>query len=217
MRRVWLEAPGTPVARKVRLIYFIRHGQTEFNREGRMQGQLDSPLTDLGVEQARRMGQRLKSLVDDPARWAIIASPLGRTLRTAQIVRETVGLTCEIELDPRLAELSVGEWEGQTRAEIGARHPGLLDGPDWIYGAPGGESRLALEARLSDWLAGIDEGDGRRRLVVSHGAAGRVLRALYAGGDPAGAWRPDPPPQDAVFRLHGGVVARIDVAGADAP
>ena len=194
------------------MIYLIRHGQTEFNVQGRMQGQRDSPLTPLGEDQARRMGLCLKAFIDDPARCSVIASPLGRTRRTAEIVCETLGLGCEIELDPRLAEVHVGEWEGLTRAEIGARHPGLLDQLEWIYTAPGGESREAMEARLSAWLAGIDENDGRRRLVVSHGAAGRVLRGLYAPGPRDEAW----PPQDAVFLMHKGVVGRIDDGWEDA-
>lgn len=192
------------------MIYLIRHGQTEFNVQGRMQGQRDSPLTALGEEQARRMGRCLKTFVDDPARWSVICSPLGRTRRTAEIVCETLGLGCEIELEPRLAEVHVGEWEGLTRAEISAREPGRLDQRDWIFTAPGGETFEVMAARLAAWLAEVDEADGRRRIVVSHGVAGRLLRNLYGGGDRASVWLADSPPQDAVFLLRGGVAGRID-------
>ena len=194
------------------MIFLIRHGQTEFNREGRLQGRLDSPLTDLGVEQARRMGHCLKSFIDDPAQWRLIASPLGRARQTALIVREATGLACEIEFDSRLAEISVGDWEGLTRAEIGAGGPG-----DWMYDAPGGEGREALESRIRQWLASIDQTDGQRRIVVSHGVTGRLLRNLYAGGGHATAWQGESPPQDAVFLLHGGVVGRVDDGAADVP
>ena len=198
------------------MIFLVRHGQTEFNVEGRMQGRRDSPLTPLGVEQARRMGACLKDLVEDPATVELIASPLGRTVRTAEIIRETAGLDCRIVADERLAEVHLGEWEGLTREEIAPLAPtGLIDSPGWLCRTPGGETFEDLIARLSSFLADVDETDGRRRLVVAHGGSGRVLRALYSEAPREHVWLGDWPPQDAVFRLHGGVVGRVD-AGAEA-
>lgn len=196
------------------MIFLIRHGQTEFNRERRLQGRLDSPLTELGIEQARRMGRRLKAFVDEPALWSIASSPLGRAVRTAEIVCETAGLEGRLQIDDRLAEIDVGDWEGLTREEIEALSPGACEAPGCLLRAPRGETWEAAAARVSTWLDEHDESAGRRRLVVSHGITGRVLRALYEGSDPDHLWTGPPPPQDAVFRLHGGAVSRID---EDAP
>jgi probable phosphoglycerate mutase len=188
------------------LIFLIRHGQTEFNVARRLQGQNDSPLTPIGIEQARRMGRVLKDFVEAPEQWRVISSPLGRTLRTAEIVRETMNLGCGIETDPRLAEIHVGDWAGMDRDEIHAVSPGACDVEDWIFTTPGGETRTDVAARLRAFLADHDETDGRRRLIVSHGLAGGVLREVYAGI----AHKPPFPPQDAVFRLWQGTVGRVD-------
>ena len=148
---------------------------------------------------------------DEPDRWAVVSSPLGRTLRTAEIVCRTIGLGCRIETDPRLAEIDVGDWEGLTREEIEAITPGACDEEGWIFSAPGGETRADMSARLRSVLDDHDEADGRRRLFVAHGLSGGVLRELYAGAPSKAPW----PPQDAVFRLWQGVVGRVD-ADADA-
>ena len=193
------------------LIYLVRHGQTEFNQAQRLQGQWDSALTELGQEQARRMGNHLKPLIDDPERWVMIASPLGRTVRTAEIIRETIGLDCDITLDPRIQEVHVGDWEGFHHHEIEAAAPGVMKVPGWLTRAPGGETYEDIAARIGAFIAEIDESDGRRRIVVSHGIAGRILRALYSGAAPEQLWTTRPPPQDAVFHLSGGNVARVDI------
>lgn len=192
------------------LIYLVRHGQTEFNQAQRLQGQRNSTLTELGVEQARRMGSHLKPLVDDHDRWVMIASPLGRTVHTAEIIRETIGLKSEITLDPRIQEVNVGDWEGFHHQEIEAMAPGVMKEPGWLLRAPGGERYEDIAGRIGSFIAEIDETDGRRRIVVSHGIAGRILRGLYSGLAPDQIWVGRPPPQDAVFHLSGGKVVRID-------
>ena len=192
------------------MIFLIRHGQTEFNLQRRLQGRLDSPLTELGVEQARRMGRVLKEAVSEPDTWTIISSPLGRTRRTAEIVCETIGLGCQIETDDRLMEIDVGDWEGLNGEEIEAVTPGARTEPGWLLSAPGGETWETASARVAGWLDEQDVRDGRRRLVVSHGITGRILRALYEREDPAGLWSTPSPPQDAVFRLWEGRIWRLD-------
>ena len=187
------------------LIFLIRHGQTEWNREARLQGRRDSPLTEEGRAQARRMGLMLRQMVAEHDDWLVQSSPLGRAHDTARIVCEAAGLTAPILSDDRLAELSVGPFEGMTRDEILAHTPQTEITPGWIYNIPGGETQEALRARLADWLAEVDETDGRRRLVVSHGIAGRMLRHLYAGEPLQGV----PPPQDSVFRLRGGRIEHL--------
>ncbi len=201
--------PATSACHK--LIYLVRHGQTEFNRDKRLQGQCDSPLTELGQDQARRMGTHLKALVDDHERWRIIASPLGRAAHTARIIRDTIGLKAQIEHDPRIQELHVGDWEGLDHAGIEAAAPGFTREPGWLLRAPGGERHDDIVARVTDFLSGIDETDGVNRIVVSHGITGRILRGIYTKATPEQIWGQNPPPQDAVFHLSGGAVRRIDI------
>ncbi len=192
------------------MIFLIRHGQTEFNVQRRLQGRRDSPLTELGIQQARRMGELLKAQVERPQDWTVISSPLGRTRRTAEIVCEAMGLSHPIETDDRLMEVDVGDWEGLEGDEIEALTPGARSEPGWLLTAPGGETWETASARVADWLEEHNVRDGQRRLVISHGITGRILRALYEGEDHPGLWSSPAPPQDAVFRLWDGRIYRLD-------
>jgi probable phosphoglycerate mutase len=156
------------------------------------------------------MGETLKAFAEQPERWTVVSSPLGRARRTAEIVRQAMGLGCAIETDDRLMEIDVGEWEGRNGEEIEALAPGAREHPGWLLRAPRGETWETASARVAGWLAEHQEHDDRRRLVVSHGITGRILRLLYAGGDASMMWDTPAPPQDAVFRLWKGVVGRID-------
>ena len=191
------------------MIYLIRHGQTEFNRNGRYQGACDSPLTALGQAQARRIGQRLSELA--AADTPIVCSPLGRAWATAEIVRETGGFTAAIGPDPRLAEISMGSWDGLTLAEIEALRPPFSFGappPDWYMRSPDGETYAAFAARLGDWLTAHRD-RAEPLIVVSHGVVGRVLRGLYLGLE-KDAGLAQHSPQDAFFRLTEGRIERIE-------
>lgn len=193
------------------MIYLVRHGETEFNRERRLQGHVDSALTDLGRRQAEAVGQRLKALVAGQSGWRILASPLGRTRRTAEILAARIGLA-EIEIEPRLIELSWGEWDGRLRSDLAAAHP-QFGRSNWAFDAPTGESYSAICARLSGWLAELPREGERQIIAVSHGVTGRVLRGVYAGLPREKVMTHDAP-QDAVFQLAGGQVRRIDCAVA---
>ncbi|HEY5411862.1 MAG TPA: histidine phosphatase family protein [Caulobacteraceae bacterium] len=193
------------------MIFLIRHGQTEFNVQRRLQGRMDSPLTPLGIEQAQRMGRVLGAFAEAPERWRVVSSPLGRTLRTAEIVCRTMGLGCRIETDPRLAEIHIGDWEGLSQEEVESNAPGAGSGAGWFFNAPGGETYEDVAERVRAFLADQDEADGTLRLLVAHGLSGSILREVYAGV--AHDWAR--PPQDAVFRLWKGVVGRVD-EGVDA-
>lgn len=193
------------------MIYLVRHGQTEFNRDGRLQGHVDSPLTALGVEQATRVGRLLRALVGDIADWSIVSSSLGRAARTARIIAEVLGVS-EVALDDRLREVSMGSWDGLTTAEIARLAPDVVSGAyrsTLFFRSPDGETYGRMAARLGSWL---DEAlsDGRPRIVVSHGVAGRVLRARIDWEEAVQL----PAPQDAIFRLSHGRMERIDCAPA---
>ena len=199
------------------MIYLVRHGRTEFNAEGRFQGHCDSALTPLGVAQAQRYGELLSRLIPDPANWSLVASPLGRAVATAEIIAGALGIATDFPRDPRLAEIGMGSWDGLTDFEIDLASPGARDGStryDFFFRAPDGEGYEAFAARLRSWL---DEALASPRpiIAVSHGVAGRVLRGLYAGLDPAEALKL-PAPQDAIFRLAEGRVERIDCEPVDA-
>ena len=188
------------------MIYLVRHGQTEFNLARRYQGGLDSPLTEAGADQARRVGALLRGLLADHAGWELVASPQGRARRTAAIINAQLGLP--VTEDARLREISLGAWDGLPIDEVRHRSPPGAGIWERQLHAPGGESFEAISARIADWLAEVD-GSGRRIVAVSHGMAGRVLRGLYGRFSRQAMLELDVP-QDAVFRLHDGRIERFD-------
>jgi probable phosphoglycerate mutase len=191
------------------MIYLVRHGQTAFNLERRLQGHVDSELTPLGLAQAAAVGELLAGLAadDDGPPWRLVSSPLGRARRTADIIGRRLGLA--VETEPRLIELSWGDWDGRLRIELEARHPDAFADSGWAFRASAGESFEAVAARMADWLASLPPEPERRVVAVSHGVAGRVLRGVYAGLSREATISQDVP-QDAVFRLAGGAIARIE-------
>jgi broad specificity phosphatase PhoE len=192
------------------LIYLLRHGQTAFNREGRLQGHVDSPLTELGEAQARAAGATLRGLIGDLSGWSLVSSPLGRARRTAELVGEALGRMAPVA-EPRLIELSFGDWDGGLRADLEARHPEAFGETGWAFRAPLGESFEAASGRMADWLASLPPEGERRVIAVTHGVAGRVLRGVYAGLTRAETVV-QPVPQDAVYRLSGGQIQRFECA-----
>ena len=173
-------------------LIFVRHGETAYNAENRLQGQLDTPLNARGREQARTIGGTLRSLfgpeIDrlDEAR-AFFASPLERARETMEIARDAMGLEPKrYHLDPVLKELSFGVWEGRTWPEIEVKDPkGLRARREdrWDFVPEGGESYAMLADRLRPWLDGLSE----HAFVISHGGVARVLMALIARVPPAKA------------------------------
>ncbi len=190
------------------MIYLVRHGQTEFNRERRIQGHVDSPLTELGVRQAKAVGRLLRDLIRDPTGWRIVSSPLGRARTTAEIVAARLG-DPPVEIDSRLKEMSWGPYDGRLRSELETENPDTFGKTGWAFDAGSGESYDDVAARVGDWLAGLPPEPERRIIAVSHGISGRVLRGLYANLGRDGAGLQDVP-QDAIFLLQNGCVGRID-------
>jgi probable phosphoglycerate mutase len=189
------------------MIYLVRHGETEFNRVQRYQGWLDSPLTEAGVAQARAIGRRLAQL---PDAWTaeIVASPIGRARRTAELIAaELAGR--EIGFDDRLREISLGSWDGLDRDEIAACRPGIFDNYDgsWYFDTPDGETYGEFASRIGASLAALA---GRPAIVVTHGIVTRVLRGIYTGISRAEAFRL-PVPQDRFYRLADGRIEEFTV------
>jgi probable phosphoglycerate mutase len=192
------------------MIYLVRHGETEFNRERRLQGHVDSALTARGLAQARAVGGLLKDLIDAEPGWRIVTSPLGRARRTAEILAGRLGLDAStITVEPRLIELSWGEWDGRLRDELAAAFPDTFGRTNWAFHAPTGESYEEMRVRLASWLSELPPEPERRIVAVSHGVTGRILRGVYADL-PADEVVTQDVPQDAVYRLTDGAITRID-------
>jgi broad specificity phosphatase PhoE len=197
-------------------LYVLRHGETAWNTERRMQGNKDSPLTERGRAQAVAMGRALRAeLLREPAPTAFLRSPLGRASETALIVGRELGLDPgEWRDDRRLAELGYGDWEGSTWKEIEVRHPNALS--QWradphSFCPPGGETHFELRRRTVEVLTDIIAAN-TRTVVVSHGVSGAVLRGINLGLD-AKAMFVLEKPQDAFFRLSHGAEERILAQG----
>lgn len=151
------------------LLYLVRHGETDWNKQRRIQGSTDIPLNDVGRDQARAAGSLLRRRQFD----AVIASPLVRALETGSIIAGMLGLDAP-GTEAGLAERSYGAAEGLTGEEIEAQFP---DGD-----VPGRESRRALLDRVSETLGEIAiRYDGGRIVVATHGA---VIRSVVNAAAP---------------------------------
>ena len=152
-------------------IYLIRHGQTDYNRQFRLQGRSDIPLNRLGLAQARAAHEALRGVHFD----AVYASPLRRAVDTACIVS---GWPEEkIELDPRLIEIGFGIWEGSDFRTLGPAGTAFFETPQNYTPPQGGESLDSVLRRTGGFLDALQQlPEDRHVLVASHGAA---LNALY--------------------------------------
>jgi broad specificity phosphatase PhoE len=162
-------------------LIFIRHGETDWNVESRLQGQHDQPLNGRGRDQASAVGRMVRDWRGQGlAELDFVASPLSRCLETMQLARTAMGLDpAAFRTDARLMELTFGRWEGLTWEELKAIDPWAAkarEGDKWSFTPPGGESYGMLADRLRPWLATVT----KETLVVSHGGVARVLMALIA-------------------------------------
>ncbi|RUS53248.1 fructose-2,6-bisphosphatase [Kurthia sp. 3B1D] len=163
-------------------MYLIRHGETEFNVEGKFQGQSNSPLTENGKDQIYQVARMLKmELGDDIHNWEIISSPLGRAMDSTKILCETLAYDLtKVQTDERLAEVSVGDWAGLYIEDIKAQWPRLLEGTNhynWYFNSLGGERYADVEGRVKAFLESVK--DKEKLIVVAHGVTSRIIRGLY--------------------------------------
>ena len=165
------------------LLYYIRHGETDWNREGRLQGQRDIPINTSGRAQATRCGEVLRELFAraavDAARLDFVASPLGRARETMQLARGALGLDpMSYRTDARLAEVSFGAWEGCTTEELRAHAPDAVaarESDKWNFTPPQAESYFTMSLRVHDLVPLADarhcRGRAWRDLSRADGAA----------------------------------------------
>jgi probable phosphoglycerate mutase len=191
----------------------MRHGETVWNIERRLQGQGDSALTPKGLQQAAAYGERLRRETLDLDSLRFVCSPLRRACHTAEIVAAGLGFPADrIEIDARLAEIAFGQWEGLTFEEVERDHREAFErrkADRWNLRVPGGECFGDIARRVQPWLREL--GERGTVLAVSHGATSRVIRGLY-GGLAIEIIMALPEPQDRIFRLAGG---RIEELAAD--
>ena len=181
-------------------IYVLRHGETEWNRLGRLQGTLNSPLTPKGETQAKKMAEILRRETEGKPIPRVVSSPLGRACQTAEIVSNV--LKIPFSLDARLAEVNMGDWNGHIYKEIKLRWPeAFLDAgdADWNFFSSTGENYDTVRNRVATWLS-EQHSDV---IAVGHGLSGKLLRGAYLGL-PYAATLALTEPQDSVFCLHDG-------------
>jgi probable phosphoglycerate mutase len=173
------------------ILYYIRHGETDWNVAGRLQGRRDIPLNARGRAQGMHCGEILHDLLArdsrDPAGIDYVSSPLGRARQTMELMRPALGLPPDgYRIEQRLAEISFGEWEGFTIAQLHARDPQRIAAREhdkWHFLPPGGESYEMVSARIREWYESL-AGD---TVAVAHGGTARGLIACLGIAKPAAA------------------------------
>src|SRR5437667_2820106 len=163
-------------------VFMVRHGATVLSAEDRFAGATDVALSDEGREQTRRLAQRLSH----EKITAVYASPLGRTVETAQIL--AVPHKLEIQTRDGFREINHGRWEQMTRREVEAKFPeeaAAWEKDPYTFAPAGGESGLAVTARaLPALIELVRDHPGENILIVSHKATIRLLLSSLLGFDP---------------------------------
>ena len=185
-------------------LYLARHGQTEWNIQGRFQGHGDSPLTALGLEQAAALAERLKDITFE----AIYASPAGRASHTAQIVRGRREIT--IVLDEALREINLGPWEGLDNEQVRRTWPAELDAfwhaPHHYQPPQGGESFAQLRERVVPFMEALVARHAKANvLVVTHATTLKTILAHYEPRATQDLWKPPvmQPTSLSIVRIEG--------------
>ena len=185
------------------LIYYIRHGETDWNAQSRWQGRMDIPLNEKGQTQADENGLRLAGVLGKNTDFTFISSPLGRARETMERIRKQLGLSPEdYQTDERLIEVSYGDLEGVSQPELKAenreRYYYRKQNP-WTFRPEGGENNDDVLVRIRDWHKSLESDC----LVTAHGTVGRVLRYYLLGLEKDEAARFSFP-QDKVLVFHNG-------------
>lgn len=178
-------------------VWFVRHGETEWNAVQRMQGRRNSDLNALGRKQADANGRLLAGLDIE----AIVSSPLDRARQTTDIIRRYV--SAPVTFDDRIVEWDCGDWSGHLRSDVVEAWPSeyaaLLADP-FHYRGPGCENYPDMFERARPFVAELVGMEASRVVVVSHGMIGRVMLSLLLDLDEKGTLAIHQP-NDVVFRL----------------
>jgi probable phosphoglycerate mutase len=154
----------------------VRHGQTAFNAQGRVQGWLDVPLDETGRAQAEKLAQHFRG----QGVQIVYTSPLVRAAHTARVIAEACG--CQVIADERLREYHMGDWSGLTREEILVLPSTTRETADVELQIPNGERADQVHARVSAWLRDVlARHEGQTLLAVSHGGTLGALLATMLG------------------------------------
>jgi broad specificity phosphatase PhoE len=172
-------------------VYFIRHGETGWNAEGRLQGQTERPLNERGMLQAAQVGKTLAKLLKGNTDLPFISSPMQRTRQTMEGLRKAMDLPAEdYAVDARLLEITFGTWEGSLWRDIEQRDPAGAAArakDKWNAVPPGGESYAMLLARVTPFIADMV----KPSVIVSHGGVARAFMVALSGTDPLAAANTD--------------------------
>jgi probable phosphoglycerate mutase len=162
-------------------IILIRHGETHWNAEGRYQGQLDSPLTQKGRQQARENAQKIKKELERADKVKIFSSPLGRAKSTALIIINELRLSSDrVIFDNQIQEFNYGILEGKTKEYCIENHKEVIEAREankWFYQIEGGDSYKQVAKRVKSWLEKLDSETAV--VVITHEMVSRTLRKLY--------------------------------------
>lgn len=162
-------------------LILIRHGESEWNRAGRIQGQVNSPLTDLGINQAKAIRDYLSGILINQE-LEIYTSPLDRAIQTAEIIAQGINYpSSKIIIEERLNDFNLGEISGifgwEKVAEIFPEQAQLRLQDPMYFHPSGGESGAEFEARLRSLLEDLMD-DGTLKLIVSHGIVNKFIRGI---------------------------------------
>lgn len=163
-------------------LYYIRHGLTDWNVAGRLQGHRDVPINDIGRKQAVQCASLLGDLFARDgcatSSFEYVSSPLVRARETMEIMRAALGLDpAAYTTDERLTEIGFGDWEGLTYEEVMQREPNVVEQREsdkWLFCPPGGENYQQVARRIAAWYAAL----AQDTVVCAHGGTGRALIAV---------------------------------------
>ncbi len=190
------------------VIYFIRHGETDWNKQGLIQGSVETELNALGIQQVQAVANALVQKREELFGFQFVCSPQHRAQQTMGYITSALGISMEqVKIEPRVRELGFGIWEGKPFWELKDSPVYPADAEtryDWR--PEGGESYADGVARVDDWLSTVM----LPTLVVAHGAVGRCLMGYVAGVKPADIVTLKTP-QGCYCKLENGTISWFDV------
>lgn len=159
------------------MIFFARHGQTDWNLEGRIQGRTDIPLNGNGEKDAQKLVPQVQTILEKKPDIGVFISPLKRTHQTFEIINSECTLP-KPDVDERIIEFNYGSWEGLTRPELMENFPDQYENREddpWNFRVPGGENYAQLEQRVGAFVHSVDNDI----LVISHAGVFQALALIF--------------------------------------